>query len=102
MGYAEILVRMMDPTGALFSSRIVSRDDLPAEWKPGRQIYKSLERIFPFSDSFALILDDSPDVWRSNMSNLLQVTPYIYFAKMSDVNVFDNTSDKDPKVGGVE
>lgn len=90
--YAEFNASVMDPTGALFADRIVSRDDLPADYKPGRQVFKSLEAVFPFDDTFAIILDDSPDVWGANMSNLLPVSPYTFFTGFQDVNNFANTS----------
>ena len=91
--YAEAIVKIIDPTKALFSQRVISRDDISDIWKPGRQVFKSLERVFPFDDSFAVILDDSPGVWSGNLDNLLQVMPYTYFTGMKEVNVFANTSE---------
>jgi len=90
--YAVSNARVMDPDESLFGDRIVSRDDLPADYKPGRQVFKSLQAVFPFDDTFAIILDDSPDVWGSNMSNLLPVAPYTFFTGFEDVNNFTNTS----------
>lgn len=91
--YAQKIVEILDPTKQFFGSRVVSRDDISSIWKRDNQVFKSLERIFPFDDSFAVILDDSPGVWTGNLDNLLQVAPYTYFKGMKDVNVFDNTSE---------
>ncbi|KNC53676.1 FCP-1 protein [Thecamonas trahens ATCC 50062] len=90
--YAERIANILDPDQTLFSSRIVSRDDLDDSFKEDNQIFKSLSRLFPFGDSLVLILDDSPAVWAANAANLLQVAPYRYFVYMAGVNNFANTT----------
>lgn len=91
--YAQAIASILDPEQTFFGTRIVSRDDISSIWKQDNQVFKSLERIFPFDDTFAIVLDDSPGVWTGNLDNLVQVYPYTYFKGMRDVNVFANTSE---------
>ena len=66
--YAQAVVKLIDPKGELFSDRIKTRDE--------NEFFnlKSLERIFPFNQNIAVIIDDRADVWGA-CENLLQVQP---------------------------
>ena len=61
--YAWKVAQVIDPKGAYFGNRIVSRDDCPDLGST-----KSLERLFPGGISMALILDDNESVWQVGAS----------------------------------
>ena len=68
--YAESVVKLIDPTGALFRRRIMSRSDapIPDSVLGGPTINpceKSLARLFVGESAhMAVILDDREDVWK--------------------------------------
>jgi RNA polymerase II subunit A-like phosphatase len=72
--YAGMVCQIIDPTGAIFGERIVSRDDTPEH---SRQGIKSLLRIFPVNDQMVVVVDDR-DVWEG-VGNLLTCKPFHYF-----------------------
>jgi len=54
------VAQLLDPSKALFGTRIVSRDDCPDLQARS----KSLQRLFPGGIETALIVDDTPGVWQ--------------------------------------
>ncbi|KAJ3235617.1 Carboxy-terminal domain (CTD) phosphatase [Chytriomyces hyalinus] len=78
--YAEAIAKILDPTGALFNERILSRDD------SGSFQEKSVKRIFPGEgETMAVVLDDRGDVW-SWSRNLIRVNPFNFFIGTGDIN----------------
>jgi len=77
--YANKVCSIMDPTGAIFGERIISRDDTPE-----LGMDKDLTRLFPVDDTMVVVVDDR-DVW-SGVANLLTCQPFDYFRGMHDVN----------------
>ena len=83
--YAESVARVIDPTGKLFSGRMVSRSDIPDDKSSGLE--KSLQRLFLGDSSMALIVDDREDVWKGEQaSQLLLVNPFHHFRFGREVN----------------
>ena len=83
--YAEAIAKLIDPTGKLFSGRIVSRSDVANDTKMGLE--KSLHRIFLGNTSMALIVDDREDVWRGEQGEqLILVRPFSHFKGAVEVN----------------
>eukprot|EP01134_Creolimax_fragrantissima_P003015 CFRG3015T1 len=88
--YARSVAKALDPTGALFGSRIVSRDEFPE----GQMSMKNLNRVFPCDISKVLILDDREDNWTKNgtseyqssvvMDNILRVRPYKFWSGLKE------------------
>ncbi|CDR96244.1 protein phosphatase family protein, putative [Babesia bigemina] len=73
--HAQAALRILDPKGLLFGSRVFSRSET-------NNSYKSLCRIFPNYRNLLLILDDSEHIWM-NPPGLIKVYPYYYFTDMS-------------------
>ncbi len=67
--YAHAIVRVVDPTGALFGDRIVARCDAP-----GVQV-KSLQWAHHLGEEFTLVVDDNPKVWSPDTA-LVPVAPF--------------------------
>jgi RNA polymerase II subunit A C-terminal domain phosphatase len=83
--YAAAVANMMDPTGKLFSGRIVSRSDIPNDKHAGLE--KSLARLFLGDASMAIIVDDREDVWKGEQSRQLYVVrPFVHFKGGHEVN----------------
>ena len=66
--YADEICKIIDPDGALFGERVLSRDE------SGSMTQKSLTRLFPCDTSMVVVIDDRGDVWDWS-SNLLKVVP---------------------------
>ncbi|GAA5944378.1 uncharacterized protein JCM15063_000934, partial [Sporobolomyces koalae] len=66
--YAIEVCKVIDPTGALFGGRILSRDE------SGSMTRKSLQRLFPCDTNMVVIIDDRADVWDGS-PNLVKVIP---------------------------
>lgn len=66
--YADCVCKLVDPDGALFGTRILSRDE------NGSLVQKSLSRLFPMDTSMVVIIDDRGDVWQWS-PNLIKVIP---------------------------
>jgi RNA polymerase II subunit A C-terminal domain phosphatase len=77
--YAQNIREIVDPTGALFGDRILSRDE------SGSLTAKNLQRLFPIDTKMVVIIDDRGDVWKWN-DNLIKVTPYDFFVGIGDIN----------------
>ncbi|KIK70552.1 hypothetical protein GYMLUDRAFT_253918 [Collybiopsis luxurians FD-317 M1] len=77
--YAEEVCAAIDPDGAAFGGRILSRDE------SGSLTQKSLQRLFPCDTSMVIIIDDRADVWDWS-PNLLKVIPYDFFVGIGDIN----------------
>ena len=93
--YAAAVANMMDPTGKLFSGRIVSRSDVPNDKHAGLE--KSLARLFLGDSSMAMIVDDREDVWKGEQDRQLYVVrPFVHFKGAHEVdNTAGNTSSED-------
>ena len=75
----------MDPTGKLFSGRMVSRSDIPNDKSGGLE--KSLARLFLGDASMAIIVDDREDVWKGEQGRqLFLVRPFVHFTGAHEVN----------------
>ena len=99
--YANQILHVIDPTNEFFGRRIFSRsledDQEMAKQRrlnPGKEILyeKDIKKLFPFSDRFVLVLDDTPGVWycdkqdpffpsneRKIFKGLVQIKPFEYF-----------------------
>ena len=83
--YAEAIAKLIDPTGKLFSGRMVSRSDIKGDKTGGHD--KSLKRLFLGDASMAIILDDREDVWKGEQSKQLYVVkPFAHFTSAHEVN----------------
>lgn len=80
--YAETIARLIDPSGALLGSRIVSRSDQPAH-----NGEKHLSSIFLGDISMVVVVDDREDVWRGEQrKHLLLIKPFTHFSEGADAN----------------
>ncbi|VDP08882.1 unnamed protein product [Soboliphyme baturini] len=79
--YAHTVARMMDPDGALFGLRILSRDEC---FDPFLKT-ANLKALFPCGDHLVCIIDDREDVWNF-ASNVVHVKPYRFFKHTGDIN----------------
>lgn len=77
--YAREIAKYVDPTGAYFGDRILSRED------SGSLLRKHLERLFPVTTSLVTIIDDRGDVWQWS-PHLIRVFPYTFFTGTGDIN----------------
>ncbi|WAQ83139.1 hypothetical protein PtA15_3A506 [Puccinia triticina] len=77
--YADAVCKIIDPTGEIFSDRILSRDE------SGSMTQKSITRLFPVDTSMVVIIDDRGDVWEYS-PNLVSVLPYNFFVGIGDIN----------------
>ncbi|KIM70352.1 hypothetical protein SCLCIDRAFT_101744 [Scleroderma citrinum Foug A] len=77
--YAEEVCAAIDPDGAIFGGRILSRDESESLTQ------KSLQRLFPCDTSMVVIIDDRADVWEWS-PNLIKVIPYDFFVGIGDIN----------------
>jgi FCP1-like phosphatase family protein len=72
--YAERVVQYIDPAGEYFGSRLLCGDDSAAI--VGQR--KSLTAFFQDDGAMALIVDDSPQVWRQSRG-VVQIEPFDFF-----------------------
>eukprot|EP00803_Ostreobium_quekettii_P008858 evm.model.scf_393EXC.6 EVM.evm.TU.scf_393EXC.6 scf_393EXC:46628-48955(-) len=77
--YGEDMARLLDPTGEIVSSRLISRCDVD------RGGLKHLDEI-PGGDTAAVVVDDMHSVWPEHKANLLRVERYHYFPWSEDAN----------------
>lgn len=77
--YADQIVELVDPQQKYFSNRVISKDQSDSKDK------KSLKILLPSSDSMAVILDDTNEVWPES-ENLVLADKFLYF---SDVNLYN-------------
>ncbi|XP_030521878.1 RNA polymerase II C-terminal domain phosphatase-like 4 [Rhodamnia argentea] len=70
--YASTVVHLLDPEGAYFGSRVISREFSTSS------TYKSLDLVLA-PESAVLILDDTEEVWPDHRKNLIPVSSYRYF-----------------------
>ena len=83
--YAEAVAKIIDPTGKMFTGRMVSRSDIPNDKSGG--LVKSLQRLFLGDSSMAVIIDDRYDVWQGEQENqLLLVKPFHFFKEGREIN----------------
>lgn len=75
--YASTVARLLDPAGAYFGSRVISREFSTSS------TYKSLDLVLA-PESAVLILDDTEEVWPDHRRNLIPVPGYKYFDFESD------------------
>ncbi|XP_074347101.1 RNA polymerase II C-terminal domain phosphatase-like 5 [Apium graveolens] len=71
--YAKKMAGLLDPDRVYFGSRIISREDSTAAGQ------KRLD-VVPVHKSGVLILDDSEKAWARDLSNLIVIKQYEYFA----------------------
>ena len=99
--YADKILHALDPTNEYFHRRIfsrvaevdqqISREKRMNPLSPIR-LEKDIKLLFPYSDRFVLVLDDTPGVWycdrpdptvapneRKIFKGLVQIKPFIYF-----------------------
>ncbi|KAG8885349.1 Carboxy-terminal domain (CTD) phosphatase [Tulasnella sp. 331] len=87
--YALKVCKAIDPTGAIFNERILTRDE------SGSMTSKSIERLFPYNSSMVVVIDDRADVWH-NSPNLVKVVPYDFFVGIGDINATYLPKSSDP------
>ncbi|URE45494.1 RNA polymerase II C-terminal domain phosphatase-like [Musa troglodytarum] len=78
--YATEMAKVLDPTGTLFSGRVISRGD-DADTVDGEERVpksKDLDGVLGM-ESAVVIIDDSLRVWPLNKLNLIVVERYTYF-----------------------
>ncbi|GMH45502.1 hypothetical protein BSKO_13459 [Bryopsis sp. KO-2023] len=71
--YADAVVGMLDPTGALFENRVI------AQGSPSLGGVKSLGGGLKGRESLVLIIDDTTSEWGNENRNLFAVERYLYF-----------------------
>ncbi|OVA09653.1 BRCT domain [Macleaya cordata] len=77
--YATEMAKVLDPTGALFAGRVISRgDDGESDGEERVPKIKDLDGVLGM-ESAVVIIDDSVRVWPHNRLNLIAVERYIYF-----------------------
>lgn len=78
--YATEMAKVLDPSGVLFSGRVISKGDDEDPFDGDEKIPKSkdLEGVLGM-ESAVLIIDDSIKVWPHNKLNLILVERYTYF-----------------------
>ncbi|CAM8879493.1 unnamed protein product [Rhodiola kirilowii] len=78
--YASEMAKILDPEGALFAGRVISRGDDEDVIDGGDLALKTkdLEGVLGMESS-VVILDDTIRVWPHNKLNLIAVERYIYF-----------------------
>ncbi|KAK8925740.1 RNA polymerase II C-terminal domain phosphatase-like 3 [Platanthera zijinensis] len=78
--YATEMAKVLDPTGTLFSGRVISRGDdgEPCDGDDRVPKSKDLEGVLGM-ESAVVIIDDSVRVWPHNRHNLILVERYTYF-----------------------
>lgn len=77
--YANAICTSLDPTGALFHERILSRTE------SGSASVKNLARLFPTDQSMVVVIDDRWEVW-AHSRHLVKVIPYTFFPDVGDIN----------------
>lgn len=70
--YAAAVVNLLDPEGAYFGSRVISREFSTSA------TYKSLDLVLA-PESAVLILDDTEQVWPDHRRNLIPISSYKFF-----------------------
>jgi RNA polymerase II subunit A-like phosphatase len=84
--YAMEVCAAIDPDGAIFAGRILSRDESGSKWLYIHSMlftsdlfigmtHKNIERLFPVDQSMVVIIDDRADVWDTHQNNLVKVIP---------------------------
>lgn len=78
--YATEMAKVLDPTGALFAGRVISRGDDGDPFDSDERVPKSkdLDGVLGM-ESAVVIIDDSVRVWPHNRHNLIVVERYTYF-----------------------
>jgi len=77
--YADQIVELVDPQQKYFSNRVISKDQSDSKDK------KSLKILLPSSDSMAVILDDTNEVWPDS-ENLVLADKFLYFSDVVPYN----------------
>lgn len=98
--YANAICAALDPSGAWFGSRVLSRNE------SGSDRVKNLKRLFPSDQSMVVVIDDRADVWNWS-PNLVRVIPFEFFVGTGDINASflpkqasaDAVPPADPKTG---
>ncbi|KAF5194342.1 Rna polymerase ii c-terminal domain phosphatase-like [Thalictrum thalictroides] len=78
--YATEMAKVLDPTGVLFSGRVISKGDDGEPFDGDEKLPKSkdLDGVLGM-ESAVVIIDDSVKVWPHNKLNLILVERYTYF-----------------------
>ncbi|KAH7436335.1 hypothetical protein KP509_05G014800 [Ceratopteris richardii] len=77
--YATEMAKLLDPTGALFAGRVISRGDDTETTNSSLMLRsKDLDGVLGL-ESAVIIIDDSEHVWPHHKHNLLVVERYMYF-----------------------
>lgn len=78
--YATEMAKLLDPTGALFAGRVISKGDdgdiVDGDERPPKS--KDLDGVLGM-ESAVVIIDDSARVWPHHRHNLIVVERYMYF-----------------------
>ncbi|CAA7015029.1 unnamed protein product [Microthlaspi erraticum] len=69
-GYAQAVVKMIDPNKTYFGGRVISRRESPYN--------KTLDLVLA-DERGTVIVDDTVEVWPHHQKNLLQIRRYLYF-----------------------
>ncbi|CAL9128548.1 unnamed protein product, partial [Musa textilis] len=82
MAYATEMAKLLDPTGSLFSGRVISRGDdgdaSPSNVVERASKHKDLNGVLGL-ESAVVIIDDSPGMWPRYQPNLIVVERYHFF-----------------------
>lgn len=82
--YATEMAKVLDPTGALFAGRVVSRGDDGDHLDNDERVPKSkdLDGVLGM-ESAVVIIDDSVRIWPHNKHNLIVVERYVSLSNVS-------------------
>ncbi|CAD5189914.1 unnamed protein product [Musa acuminata subsp. malaccensis] len=83
MVYAAEIAKLLDPTGSLFSGRVISRGDDDGDASPSDVVeraskHKDLAGVSGL-ESAVVIIDDTPGMWPRHQPNLIVVERYHFF-----------------------
>lgn len=94
MAYAAEMAKLLDPTGSLFSGRVISRGDdgdaSPSDVVERASRHKDLYGVLGL-ESAVVIVDDSPGMWPRHQPNLIVVERY---NRISNLVVLESESNQ--------
>eukprot|EP00892_Ulva_mutabilis_P002106 jgi/Ulvmu1/11897/UM081_0056.1 len=88
--YAAAMASLLDASGGLFRNRIVARDD-------ANQARKGLEKAGAMPP-LTMIIDDTVEVWRGELPNLIRIPRYHFFRPDGN-GVVEQAEDEDLRSG---
>jgi RNA polymerase II C-terminal domain phosphatase-like 3/4 len=92
--YAEEVKKIWIRTAISLGNRVLSRCDTPGFH------FKLLSKL-KLHDDNALIIDDTPEVWKRHRRNLLQIERYMYFPVTKVATFSGSGRDRRPQQSGV-